>query len=481
MILHAFALFFFANHAQAIERPPLVLGVGEQRIVRVPGLARYSLGSAVVKAHPLGKSLDEKEARESILLRGVTPGTGDLWVWKKDGTSESRAIRVERTIADELPGPLLRALSRLRSCEVFFHGQGVVVRGFVEDADEAGRVAAIARGFPREVRDETEIAEELLAAARTKLESALRELKLAASIRVERIGSALWARGSLDRQADRPAVERKLRAAYPAVDLELDTMADSGPTVHFKVFLLELRKNRLGHFGLTWPALQEGAFRVTSGKIQDLVQLDVALQALEGEGAVRVLSNPELVVRAPGEAQLFAGGELPISMRSAYYQNVSWKNYGLMLKLKVTDTTSEKVRLDVFTEVSRLDPAIAMGEVPGLQTNRMNTAVDARYGVPLFLSGLLQEGTRESARGLPGLRRIPILGSLFGSEDYLNERSELVAILLPSLEPPAAPMHRMTSREEAGVASLPEPDDETPPEPESLDAASARFPWRRMR
>jgi hypothetical protein len=460
---------------EAVEKAPLVLSVGEQRLLRTPGLSRFSLGGSVARSHPLGKSLGGEDARDSLLIRGEAPGPGDLWIWKSDGSSEHRAIQVERGQLLELSAPLARALSRLEECEIIPSGPDVLIRGRIETMREAARVSAILHAYPKEVVDGTSLAEPLLKKGREELEAALRELQLETHARVERVGSTLWVRGGLERKSDRAGVERRLKAAFPPVECELDALPDSAPTVHFKVFLLELKKNRSGAFGLTWPALQEGAFRVTTSGVQDMLQLDLTLQALETEGSVRVLSNPELVVRPPGEAQLFAGGELPISLKSHYYESVTWKNYGLTLKLKVTDTTSERVRLEIFTEVSRLDPTIAMDNVPGLQTNRMNTSVDARYGKPLFLSGLLQEGTRESARGLPLLRRLPILGALFGSEDYLNERSELVAVLLPGLDPPSAPMHRFESTE---AASRPTPAD-TPPagDPATPSRPVERFPW----
>jgi pilus assembly protein CpaC len=53
-----------------------------------------------------------------------------------------------------------------------------------------------------------------------------------------------------------------------------------------------------------------------------------------------------------------------------------------------------------------------------------------------MLSGLLQDKIREEARGLPFLRNIPVLGALFGSEEFLKDRSELVVILLPTTSPP---------------------------------------------
>jgi pilus assembly protein CpaC len=224
----------------------------------------------------------------------------------------------------------------------------------------------------------------------------------------------------------------------------------------------------------------EGAFHVTTAAIQDNIALDVAIQSLEGEGSAKVLSAPELVVRAPGEAELFSGGEIPIHLESHFFSSISWKPFGLTLKLKVTDTTEDEVRLEIFTEVSRLDPSLDTdGKVPGIQSNRMKTQVDARYGSPLLLSGLLQQGTREQAKGLPLLRQIPILGALFGSQDYLSDNSELVAILLPSHTPPPAPMAKIRRYLPAGP--IPEPRNEMTPSQERALRSNSEYPWNALK
>jgi Flp pilus assembly secretin CpaC len=462
------------ERAAAHERAPLVLAVGEQRLLGVPGLLKFSLGGPCVRALSVPRALAPEG--DALLLKGASAGATDLVIWKSDGSEEHRTVRVEKVDPEQVSSALEKALAPLSEAEVVFAGPGAVIRGTISSVEEAGRIEGIVAAFPKEVRDETEPSDALVASGRERLEAWLKLSAYPAKLRIERLGRDLWVRGHLERPADRATVERRARAAYPLVQLELEALPDSSPTVHFKVFLLELKRSRFGTFGLQWPGSLEGAFHVSPGAITDSLSLDVALQALEGDGSVKVLSNPELVVRAPGEAELFAGGELPIHMESHFYSEISWKSYGLTLKLHVTASTPELVRLDIMTEVSRLDPTVTSdNKIPSIQANRMKTQVDARFGAPLLLSGLLQEGTREQARGLPLLRSLPILGALFGSEDYLNERSELVAILLPNHTPPPAPMNRVEHVLPKGA--LPPPRDWVSAADEKALKASPDYPW----
>jgi Flp pilus assembly secretin CpaC len=470
------------------EKPPLYLQLGEQRLLRIPGLVRYSLSEAAVRAQALPRSAKARKAvkdsaepqakNDLLLIKAVQPGPSDLWAWKADGSAEHRVIHVDKTSSSPTSPKLAQALSLLSEVEIHYSTAGVVLRGEVQSAEEAERVALAAQGFPQEVRDETEPSGALLDQAQGQLESWLSKSPYSKRLQVMREDKMLGVQlvqGSLHGPGEKAQIEKRVRSIYPLAQLGLDSLPDASPTVHFKVFLLELKKTRFRSLGLGWPPYQEAAFRVTTSAIQDMVQLDLILQILDGEGSVKILSNPELVVRAPGDAELFSGGEIPIESKSAYFSSVTWKNFGLLLQLHVTHSAGDRVRLDIATEVSHLDPTISIQKIPGIQANRMKTQVDAQYGRPLLLSGLLQQHMRKEARGLPMLREIPILGALFGSEDYLNEKSELVAILVPSKELPKNPMERIVRLLPKGP--MPAPRSPANPEQERALKQSSEYPW----
>ena len=465
--------------ASARELPPIILGLGEQRLLRAPGLTKYSLGNDNVKAIPLES--------DSLLIKGLKAGAADIWVWKKDSPPEHRSIMINSlgsldSSTSQKTKEFERALSRLDEVEVIYTGSetglGVVLRGEIYSMSESARVSALVEGYPDEVSDETELSSVLLDQGYSLLSNWVKKSGKSDQIRVERQDSAVWVRGAITDALEKPLVEKKIRAIFPQAQLEIDSLPDNSPTIHFKVFLLELKRTHFSSLGLSWPPGQASAFQISTSGIREALQLDIAIKALEGKGNAKVLSNPELVVRAPGEAELFSGGEIPIKTSTAYTSQVTWKSYGLTLKLKVTHVAGEKVRLDIMTEVSHLDSTTSSDNIPGVQANRMKTQVDARFGTPLLLSGLLQEGVREEAKGLPFLRRIPVLGALFGSEDYLAERSELVAILLPSAAPPPAPMGRFSKLIPKGP--VPAPRNWISPAQEQAMRASPDFPWNAL-
>jgi type II secretory pathway component GspD/PulD (secretin) len=143
--------------------------------------------------------------------------------------------------------------------------------------------------------------------------------------------------------------------------------------------------------------------------------------------------------------------------------------------LKATHTTSEKVRLEIFTELSHLDVPAGTDNLPGILSNEMKTQVDANYGVPLFLSGFLQQTLRENTQGLPFLQQLPVLGPLFGSTDYLTQRSELVAILYPYTAPP--PSHKLMRSLQLPRGNLPPPREWLSPSETRTLENHPNYPW----
>ena len=460
------------------ERAPLLLTQGEQRLLRVSGLIRYTLGSPIVRALPLGHAFPH--GQDSVLVRAVSVGQSDLWVWKRDGSSEHRSIEVQAPPRGTPENsPLWRSLSKLTEVEVLIAGDLAVLRGSLNSPAEAARIWTLLQSYPKQIRDETEPSLALLDSVEVRLQTWIRNLPAGfARLELERIPLGIRVSGTLPHPSDRASVERQIHVIYPLAEIELGSLPDGAPTIFFRVFLLEIHRNRFGSFGLSWPTNVPAAVTVTPSRITSAFALDAAIQALEGQGNGKVLSNPELVVRAPGEAELFAGGEIPIETKTHYSSQVEWKRYGLTLQLKVAQATNDRVRLDIATEVSHLDSNLTIDRIPGLQSNRMKTQVDAQFGKPLFLSGLLQDGMRTEARGLPILRRIPVLGALFGSEDYLSERSELVAVLLPHASPPTAPLQRVTRLTPLGQAPLPR--NQLSPEEETRLRESADYPWNAL-
>jgi pilus assembly protein CpaC len=54
----------------------------------------------------------------------------------------------------------------------------------------------------------------------------------------------------------------------------------------------------------------------------------------------------------------------------------------------------------------------------------------------MMIAGLIKETTRQNINGTPGLKKLPILGTLFRSRDFVSNETELVIMVTPILVRP---------------------------------------------
>jgi len=97
--------------------------------------------------------------------------------------------------------------------------------------------------------------------------------------------------------------------------------------------------------------------------------------------------------------------------------------------------TEGRISLKVSTEVSELtnEGAVIISgfAVPALKVRRAETTVELPSGGSLVMAGLLSDQSKQALSGYPGLKNIPVLGTLFRSRDYIKNETELVIIVTP--------------------------------------------------
>ena len=67
-----------------------------------------------------------------------------------------------------------------------------------------------------------------------------------------------------------------------------------------------------------------------------------------------------------------------------------------------------------------------------------DTTVELPSGGSMMIAGLVRDDVRQSVNGMPGLSKLPVLGTLFRSRDFVRNETELVIIVTPYLTRPVA-------------------------------------------
>jgi Flp pilus assembly secretin CpaC len=442
--------------------------VGEQRQVRIPKVRRYSISGDSVR-------LWRQPGGEVFLFKAEKPGISSLFIEETSKETSIREIRVEQKRTSPFSSGLWVAVGQLQTIEVIDGGSKLILRGLIRNLEEGRLLAQIREEFSDWVIDETRISPAWAESSAKQLRALLGNRP---SLFLRREGEEFLVEGSVTNEAALSSIRKQIREIQPLTRIQIQTSRDQASTLYFKVFLLEVKKDLMNQLGVSWPESQPASLRFSPFALHGTNSLDLSIHALSEKGIARLLSSPELVVKAPGQAELFSGGELPIRQKTHFNESVTWKNFGLTLKIDVKEFFGTRVRLSVETEISQIDSSLKTDQIPGLKSNRLKTLVDSELDQPLLLSGLLQEDLQDRRSGLFGLGSIPILGALFSSEDYQNKRSELVAILLPHGRPPESPQSRIQSGIPRGF--LPLPRDHLSIEERETLRNSKDYPWNTL-
>lgn len=166
------------------------------------------------------------------------------------------------------------------------------------------------------------------------------------------------------------------------------------------------------------------------------------MQALERQGLIRTLAQPNIIALSGETANFLAGGEFPVPVGVAINGQIAieFKQFGVGLSFTPTLLEDGLINLLVAPEVSSLDPAAGIDigslRIPGLRVRRARTTLELRDGQTFALAGLIQSDFRDTVNRVPLLGRIPILGALFRSTNFERQETELVILVTPRIVRP---------------------------------------------
>ena len=168
-----------------------------------------------------------------------------------------------------------------------------------------------------------------------------------------------------------------------------------------------------------------------------------AMRMLERDGLVRTLAEPNLTAVSGETAKFLAGGEFPIPV--SVYQgqtSVTFKEFGIGVAFTPIVLSEGRINLKIETEVSELSDAgsviLSGTTIPALKKRQAKSTVELPSGGTLAMAGLISEDTRKNIEGFPGLKDLPVLGTLFRSQDYVKRETELVILVTPYVVKPGA-------------------------------------------
>lgn len=166
------------------------------------------------------------------------------------------------------------------------------------------------------------------------------------------------------------------------------------------------------------------------------------------KGLAKILAEPTVTTLSGQEATFISGGEFPVPVPDDDNVTIEFKEFGVGVKFLPTVMNADNINLKMNIEVSELasQNAAILGVsnspstflIPSLTKRGATSTVELRNGQTIGIAGLISDNLRESVDAMPGLGDVPILGTLFRSQDFISGQTELVIFVTPHLAKPIA-------------------------------------------
>jgi len=372
-----------ARSGQLIKGPALTLYHGEVQVLDLPNVTRIAVGSGeVLRAQVVASS--------QVVLIGEAAGTTSLRVWTRNGTQFSYEVAVRSFDIAQIVRDVQDLLAGEAGISVRQVDGHVLIEGDYSNTRAASRLEALQKIYPQ----------------------------IISTVPVRKPG---------------PAVQ-------------MDKM------VYMDVRVVEIEKKVLRQLGVNWDTQTTGGFNAAlnlTAKTKNppmpvpangalfgvAANLASKLDLTEAAGQSWTLAEPTVSCRSGGEAKFTVGGEVPIPVANGPgVVQVVYKDYGIILEFKPIADDEGNISSTIVAEVSEPDKSLSNLGNNGLVAftkTRTETEVTLKEHQTLVISGLLSNIGDNSAAGIPGAKDLPILGHLFKSTGYGNDRTELVIVVTP--------------------------------------------------
>jgi pilus assembly protein CpaC len=184
------------------------------------------------------------------------------------------------------------------------------------------------------------------------------------------------------------------------------------------------------------PANNKGFF---GSFVSNSAQFNIQFEALKQNGLAKILAEPTLVTMSGHEAKFVSGGEFGFQVAGNLGANtVEFKEFGILIGFLPIVLDSGQISLKLDITVSELSGVEVLG-IPSLVKRGAQSTVELGDGQTIGIAGLIDEDLVEQVSKFPGLGSIPILGTLFRSQEFRKRETELLIMVTPHLAKPLIP------------------------------------------
>jgi type IV pilus assembly protein PilQ len=158
--------------------------------------------------------------------------------------------------------------------------------------------------------------------------------------------------------------------------------------------------------------------------------IQAELNAIEATGVGKIVSNPKIVTTNQVAALIEQGTDIPYVISSKDGAKVHFRKANLRLEV-IPEILPDHILLDI--EIYKDSLGKIYGSGPSIHTRHIRSKVMVEDGGAVMIGGIYIDSDKEEVFKVPFLGDIPILGRLFQHKETMNDKTELLIFLTPTL------------------------------------------------
>ncbi|MEJ5153207.1 type II secretion system secretin GspD [Comamonas sp. MYb396] len=162
------------------------------------------------------------------------------------------------------------------------------------------------------------------------------------------------------------------------------------------------------------------------------------LSAVAGQGQVKMLSSPSVMVMDNHPASITVGEQIPIRVGSSYVpsnnyvsDNYQLKDTGVILNVTPSVNSGNMVSLQIDQSVIDSAGLDTASQQTKFSNRQLVSKLAVRSGESIVMGGLIRDRNEDTNSGIPLLKDIPIIGKAFSSTTRQTGRTELLLVMTP--------------------------------------------------
>ena len=203
------------------------------------------------------------------------------------------------------------------------------------------------------------------------------------------------------------------------------------------------------------------------------------IRALAGNGLVKVISCPQILVSSHTKAKIQVGSEVPVitssftstSSNGNAQSTIDYKQTGIILTVTPQVTSTDLISLEVNQELSQaLSNKSSSIDSPEISRRIVDTAMTIADGQTMIIGGLIQERKNDQLDSLPFIHKIPLINRLVGNTNADIERTEVLMLVTGYIVDEHSPVEDMIKRYNEAIEALNKHDSKLGDRPDASDS-----------